>query len=100
MKKKINLLLLAILLPLFAAAQGFLHTDGHNIVNGDGESVILRGIGTGNWMIMEGYLMKSGEYGTHTEFKNRLIESIGVEKTDSFYNVWLDNHLHAPMWTP
>jgi endoglucanase len=92
MKKKINLLLLAILLPLFAAAQGFLHTDGHNIVNGDGESVILRGIGTGNWMIMEGYLMKSGEYGTHTEFKNRLIESIGVEKTDSFYNVWLDNH--------
>jgi hypothetical protein len=73
-------------------AQGYLHADGQNIVNEQGETVLLRGIGTGNWMIMEGYLMKSGQYGTHQEFKNKLIESIGVEKTDSFFNVWLDNH--------
>ena len=86
------ILLTLFILPVVTFAQGFLHADGQNIVNGQGETVLLRGIGTGNWMIMEGYMMKSGEYGTHQEFKDKLIESIGIEKTDSFYNVWLDNH--------
>lgn len=84
--------ILLVLVALNIKGQGFLHADGQNIVNGQGEKVLLRGIGTGNWMIMEGYLMKSGAFGTHQEFKDKLIESIGVAKTDSFYNVWLDNH--------
>ena len=29
-------------------AQGFLHAEGKNIVDGNGENVVLRGIGTGN----------------------------------------------------
>lgn len=74
-------------------AAGFLHTQGKQIVNSEGENVILRGIGTGNWMIMEGYMMKTvGVANTHTQFRNRLIETIGEAKTDSFYNAWLENH--------
>jgi endoglucanase len=89
----IGILLLFSIISIQLNAQGYLHTYGKNIVDGAGENVILRGIGTGNWMLQEGYMMKTeGVAGTQHEFRAKLIETIGVEKTDSFYNVWLENH--------
>ncbi|MDA3893395.1 MAG: carbohydrate-binding protein [Salinivirgaceae bacterium] len=78
----------------FANAQGFLHADGKKIVNGAGENFLSRSIGTGNWMIQEGYMMKSTDAGIHAqwEFKDKLIETIGETRTESFYNAWLENH--------
>ena len=74
-------------------AQGYLHAEGKNIVNGNGDTVILRGIGTGNWMLQEGYMMHTaGVAGTQHKFRAKLIETIGEVKTDSFYNAWLHNH--------
>lgn len=76
-----------------SSAQGFLHRDGNRIVDGEENNFIIRSIGTGNWMLQEGYMMQTAEiYGTQHEFRNKLIEEIGVEKTDSFYNEWLRNH--------
>lgn len=73
-------------------AQGFLHTEGDKIVDGNGENVILRGIGTGNWMVMEGYMMKTeGVAGTQHEFKAKLEALIGEEKTNAFFDTWLQN---------
>lgn len=75
-------------------AQGYLHANGKYIYDGLGNEVILRGIGTGNWMIQEGYMMQtSGVAGTQHEFRAKLTETIGETFTDSFYTVWLDNHL-------
>jgi endoglucanase len=74
-------------------AQGYLHRNGKYIYDGAGNEVILRGIGTGNWMIQEGYMMQtSGVAGTQHEFRAKLVSTIGEEKTDSFYTVWLDSH--------
>lgn len=74
-------------------AQGYLHAEGKNIVNGEGESVLLRGIGTGNWMLQEGYMMRTADIaGTQHEIRAKLIETMGVSKTDSFYNAWLKSH--------
>ncbi|WP_346856216.1 carbohydrate-binding protein [uncultured Draconibacterium sp.] len=74
-------------------AQGFLHADGKNIVNGAGENVLLKGIGTGNWMLMEGYMMKTeGIAGTQHEIKAILVETIGETKTNEFFDTWLTNH--------
>lgn len=39
-----------------AFSQGYLHADGKYIYNGQNEEVILKSIGTGNWMIQEGYI--------------------------------------------
>lgn len=76
------------------SAQGFLHTNGKYIYSGNGDEVILRGIGTGNWMIQEGYMMKTSDVaGTQHEFRAKLIATIGQEKTDSFYTSWLQNHM-------
>lgn len=75
------------------AQQGFLHADGQKIVDGNGENVILRGIGTGNWMLMEGYMMKtSGFASTQHEITKKLETIIGKEKTDEFFDEWLKDH--------
>ena len=90
-----KIIFISLLLGLspFVLGQGYLHADGKRIVNGAGENVILRSIGTGNWMLQEGYMMLSaGVAGTQHEFRAKLIETIGEAKTDSFYTVWLDNH--------
>ena len=73
-------------------AQEFLHTEGKYIYKGT-EEVLLRGIGTGNWMLQEGYMMQTSDIApTQHEFRNRLIQTIGEENTDSFYNAWLSWH--------
>lgn len=75
-------------------AQGYLHRSGKSILDGSGENFIIRSIGTGNWMLQEGYMMKTSDVaGTQHEFRAKLIESIGVAKTDSFYNAWLEYHM-------
>ncbi|MCF8378654.1 MAG: carbohydrate-binding protein [Bacteroidales bacterium] len=92
--KKLSFSIILCFLSINLFSQGFLHADGKNIVDGSGENFILRGIGTGNWMIQEGYMMQtSGIAGTQHEFTNKLIETIGEAKTDSFYTSWLHNHM-------
>lgn len=92
MKK--SLLLLLLLLPCLIFAQsGFVRTSGKQILDPQGNNLIIRSIGTGNWMLQEGYMMQtSGVAGTQWQFKNNLLATIGTEKTDQFYKKWLDNH--------
>ena len=94
MKRNIAIILTLILcVSTNAFSQGYLHVNGKSIVNEKNENVILRGIGTGNWMLQEGYMMKSsGVAGTQHEFRKKLIETIGEERTNQFYATWLDNH--------
>ena len=71
-----------------------MQADGTRIVDGAKENFIIRSIGTGNWLLMEGYMMQStGIAGTHTDFRNKLIETIGVANTDSFYTKWKHDHM-------
>ncbi len=90
---KTALLLSLVISSLTLFSQGFLRTESKNIVNNQG-NVILRGIGTGNWMIQEGYMMQStsAKASTHTQFRNKLIETMGEERTNTFYDTWLANH--------
>jgi hypothetical protein len=45
-------------------------------------------------MIQEGYMMQStsANVSTHTQFRNKLIETIGEECTKAFYDTWLAKH--------
>lgn len=74
-------------------SQGFVHVDGKNIVDANGDNFIIRSIGTGNWMIQEGYMMQTADVaGTQHAFRKKLEETIGEERTAEFYEAWLENH--------
>ncbi|NOY37151.1 MAG: carbohydrate-binding protein [Chlorobi bacterium] len=75
-------------------SQGFLHTSGTRIVDGNGTEVILRGMGLGGWMLQEGYMMQSADVAnTQHAFRAKLEQLIGVAATDSFYRAWHTNHV-------
>jgi len=74
------------------AATGYVRALGTNIVDGNDNNLLLRGMNAGNWMIQEGYMMQSSSFaGTQSKFKKKLTETIGAEKTAQFYKAWLDN---------
>src|SRR5437763_13247540 len=73
-------------------AQGFLHAKDKSIVNEKGESVLLRGIGLGGWMLQEGYMLHVNSEGQQNKIRSRIIDLIGEAKTQEFYNAWLSDH--------
>lgn len=71
----------------------YLHASGTQIVDGSGANFLIKGIGTGNWMIQEGYMMQSSDVApTQHEFRDKLIATIGHDRTNQFYDKWLANH--------
>ena len=69
-----------------------LRTLGKNIVNFNGDEVLLKGVGLGGWMLQEGYMMNSsGAADTQHEFIEKLTVLIGAEKTAEFYTNWRNN---------
>jgi endoglucanase len=75
-------------------SQGFLHTRGLQIVDGDGDTVLLRGIGLGGWMLQEGYMLQTSDFANaQYEIREKIEELIGPANTDTFYNAWLANHI-------
>jgi endoglucanase len=90
---KIALSFILILLGTFGLSAQGLTTQGKAIVNASGDEVLLRGVGPGGWQIMEGYMMQSSDVaGSQHEIKEKLIELMGEEKTETFFTKWRMNH--------
>jgi len=89
---KIVLLVSAVVMVLNNYAQGFLKAEGKFIVNENGSKVILRGMGLGGWMLQEGYMFRVSNLGQQYRIKEKIKELVGAEKTEQFYNDWLNNH--------
>ena len=87
-----GLLLLVMLVPL-AQAQ-FLHTSGTAIVNDAGDTVVLKGMGLGGWMLQEGYMLQTtGFANAQYEIRSAIEALIGSQDTEEFYDAWLANHV-------
>lgn len=92
MKKVILTLLISIVVPVVAYSQGFLHQQGQNIVDGNGNTVILRGLGLGGWMIQEGYMLQTSSFaGTQREIRKKISDLVGETNTEAFYQKYRDN---------
>ena len=86
--------ILFIALYFSATSQGFLKTNGQAIVNENGDTIILRGMGLGGWMLQEGYMMQTAGFaGAQYQIRNKIEALIGEGKTDLFYEKWLENHV-------
>jgi hypothetical protein len=93
--KKISIVLFGVFLatntPVFS--QGFLKTENKNIVDGSGEVAILRGMGLGGWMLMEGYMMQTASFASpQHKIRKKIVDLIGKTDTDAFFDAWLANH--------
>ena len=83
---------LLLLLSIAGSAQGFLHRDGQNIVDGNGKNVLLRGLGVGGWMVQEGYMLQTQSFASpQYMIRQKIQEVIGEEETKEFYTAYKAN---------
>ncbi len=74
-------------------AQHFLSTNGKAIVNENQDTILLRGMGLGGWMVQEGYMLQTAGFANpQHEIRAKIQELIGEADTDLFYEAWLANH--------
>jgi len=96
--RKCILSVLAICISLLfynnGTAQNYLSAKGKAIVNESGDTLILRAMGLGGWMLQEGYMLQTADFASaQFEIKNKIEELIGIEDTELFYDAWLQNHV-------
>ena len=93
MKKLLFLIIFTFISFTQVKAQHFLSTSGTAIVNELGDTIILRGMGLGGWMVQEGYMLQTSDFaGPQHEIKQIITEVIGEANTEIFYDAWLANH--------
>lgn len=77
-----------------AAATTFLRTEGQDIVNENGEKILLRGVGLGNWMLPEGYMWKFGSQGDRPRKIEKLVSDlIGPENGKEFWSEFRKHYI-------
>ena len=79
----------------YAAAElTLLHTQGKDIVNANGEKVLLRGVGLGNWLLPEGYMWKFGNGADRPRRIEKLVSDlIGPENSNRFWSEFRKNYI-------
>jgi aryl-phospho-beta-D-glucosidase BglC (GH1 family) len=77
-----------------ASAQHFLSTNGKAIVNENQDTILLRGMGLGGWMVQEGYMLQTAGFANpQHEIRATIQDLIGEASTEEFYDAWLANHV-------
>ena len=72
----------------------FLHTQGQDIVNENGEKVLLRGVGLGNWLLPEGYMWNFGtNYDRPRRIEKLVGDLIGPEQAKHFWGEYRRNYI-------
>ncbi|MCD0475968.1 cellulase family glycosylhydrolase [Flavobacterium sp. EDS] len=83
---------LLVLFSLTSYGQGFLRQNGKNIVDGQGNNIVLRGLGLGGWMVQEGYMIQTELFASpQYVIKQKITDLIGIEKTEEFYKAYRAN---------
>lgn len=81
-------------MPSLSIGQHMLSTSGKAIVNQNGDSILLRGMGLGGYMLQEGYMLQTAGFANaQYEIRDHIEQLIGAADTDLFYEAWLANHV-------
>jgi endoglucanase len=72
---------------------GFLKAEGKKLVNGEGQEILLRGVGFGSWMLPEGYMWLFPEKGDRPRRIERMVKDlIGEKKAEQFWDIYYDRY--------
>lgn len=77
--------------PMIVAPLPFLHTEGEQIVNESGETVVLRGTNFGGWGIMEDWFCPYTSPAGEEIMFQKLVERFGLEKTHALMQLYRAN---------
>ena len=69
-------------------------TNGKAIVNTNGDTVILKAMNLGGWMLIEPYQIQAAGFASaQWEFEEKVEQLIGTVEKDNFLNNWYANHV-------
>ena len=92
-----RIIILFFLATCMSFSQGFLHNVDGEIVEGNGEPILLRGFGLGGWLVPEGYMLHNqawiAGFESPTEIENHVIDLIGVDAAEDFWNLYRENYV-------
>lgn len=89
---KIALAFSMLFVAINSFGQGFLHREGQKIVDGEGNNIVLRGLGLGGWMVQEGYMIQTGAFaGPMHKIRQKITDLIGEEGSAEFYKAYMAN---------
>ena len=93
--RRMRLIKIVLILSSLSFSQGFLHTEGKEIVEGNGEPILLRGFGLGGWLVPEGYMLINRAwiegFESPTQIENHILNLIGEEKSKEFWEDYRKN---------
>lgn len=82
------------LLTITVFTQSFLYTSGKKIFEPNGEEILLQGINLGGWLVPEGYMLhSSGTANSPSEIRNAIIDLMGEDFTDEFFQKYRENYV-------
>ena len=86
-----------ILLSGLMGQEGFLHNVDGEIVEGNGEPILLRGFGLGGWLVPEGYMLHNqawiSGFESPTDIENHVTDLIGAEAAEDFWELYRANYV-------
>jgi endoglucanase len=71
--------------PAIAASPDFIHAEGRGLVDGRGETFVIKGINLGNWLVPEGYMFKFKQARSPSEIAGFFATLIGPEDASRFW---------------
>lgn len=95
MKKIATLILLSVFVFQFTSySQGFLHRDNKKIVDGNGNEILLKGMGLGGWLVQEGYMLQTSAFANaQWQIRAKISALIGETNTETFYQTYRNNYV-------
>ena len=83
-----------VLIILISPISAFLHTSGQEIVDSNGDPVLLRGMGLGGWLVPEGYMLHIPGYGSPSDIENKIETLLGADLTEEFWDLYHYNYVN------
>ena len=85
------------LISALIGQEGFLHNVDGEIVEGNGEPILLRGFGLGGWLVPEGYMLHNqawiSGFESPTDIENHVTDLIGTEAAEDFWELYRANYV-------
>ena len=71
----------------------FIKTNGSQLIDEHGNSIILKGTNIGNWLVPEGYMFKMSQVNSPRKIDELLYELIGPDSLKVFWDGFLNNYI-------